>query len=157
MTWMTNSYAIIRAIAKIQDMTPAERWAGALIAVHLNTKANQIKIRQSVLAEESGLKERCIRKAVAKMVAAGLFSKARTQTGIVLIPASREPPETPGGSVKRSVNMHRHERAGPTGTYMPDPTKKMPWDYDLEHSTRAEEEFKRGEAQFALERAGGNG
>lgn len=37
---MTNSYAIIRAIAKIEGMTPAERWAGAMIAVHLDTKRN---------------------------------------------------------------------------------------------------------------------
>ena len=69
---MTNSYAIIRAIAKIEGMTPAERWAGAMIAVHLDTKRNQIRVRQSLIAEESGLKERCVRGAVAKMVAAGL-------------------------------------------------------------------------------------
>ena len=37
---MTNSYAIIRAIAKVEGMTPAERWAGAMIAVHRDMKLN---------------------------------------------------------------------------------------------------------------------
>lgn len=77
---MTNSYAIIRAIAKVEGMTPAERWAGALIAVHLDTQRNQIRVRQSLIAEESGLKERCVRGAVAKMVAANKKLKSSPVT-----------------------------------------------------------------------------
>lgn len=150
---MTNSYAIIRAIAKIEGMTPAERWAGAMIAVHLDTKRNQIRVRQSLIAEESGLKERCVRGAVAKMVAAGIFRKVRTQKGLVLVPTLVDQ----GTPVKESVNIHRHVRAAPTGMSVPVGRAKAPWEYDLELSSRAEEEHKRQEARFALEEAGGNG
>ena len=140
---MTNSYAIIRAIAKVEGMTSAERWAGALIAVHLDTRKNQIRVRQSLIAEEAGLKERCVRGAVAKMVAAGIFRKVRTQTGLVLVPTISAP-----GPVKESVNIHRHRYAAPTGTHMPVGKTKAPWEYDLELSSRAEEEYKRQEARF---------
>lgn len=113
---MTNSYAIIRAIAKIEGMTPAERWAGAMIAVHLDTKRNQIRVRQSLIAEESGLKERCVRGAVAKMVVAGIFRKVRTQKGLVLVPTLVDQ----GTPVKESViyppaRSCRSERRSPLG------------------------------------------
>ncbi len=150
---MTNSYAIIRAIAKVEGMTPAERWAGAMIAVHLDTKQNQIRVRQSLVAEESGLKKRSVRGAVAKMVAAGLFRKVRTQKGLVLIPTL----VAQGTPVKESVNTHRHAHAGRSGTYMPVGKTKAPWEYELELSSRAEEEYKRQETQFASERGGENG
>ena len=140
---MINSYAIIRAIANVDGMTPAERWAGSVIAVHLDMRRNQIRVRQELIAEESGLKERCVRGAVAKMGAAGIFRKIRTQTGIVLVPTLVD--QTP---VKESVNIHRHAHAAPTGMYMPVGKTKAPWEYDLELSSRAEEEYKRQEARF---------
>lgn len=141
---MINSYAIIRAIANLDGMTPAERWAGSVIAVHLDMRRNQIRVRQELIAEESGLKERCVRGAVAKMVAAGIFRKVRTQTGIVLVPTLVDQ----GTPVKKSVNIHRHTDAAPTGMYMPVGKTKAPWEYDLELSSRAEEEYKRQEARF---------
>lgn len=144
---MINSYAIIRAIANVDGMTPAERWAGSVIAVHLDMRRNQIRVRQKLIAEESGLKERCVRGAVAKMVAAGIFRKIRTQTGIVLVPTLGDQ-RTP---VKESVNIHRHAHAGRSGTYMPVGKTKAPWEYDLELSSRAEEEYKRQEARFTAE------
>lgn len=150
---MTNSYAIIRAIAKVEGMTPAERWAGAMIAVHLDTKRNQIRVRQILIAEESGLKERCVRGAVAKMVAAGIFRKIRTQKGLVLVPTLVDQGTPVKESViyppARSCRSDRHVHAGRKG--------EAPWEYDLELSSRAEEEYKRQEARFALEEAGGNG
>lgn len=126
---------------------------GAMIAVHLDTKRDQIRVRQSLIAEESGLKERCVRGAVAKMVAAGIFRKVRTQKGLVLVPTLGDQ----GTPVKESVNIHRHVRAAPTGMSVPVGKAKAPWEYDLELSSRAEEEYKRQEARFALEEAGGNG
>ena len=73
---MTNSYAIIRAIAKVEGMTPAERWAGAMIAVHLDTKRNQIRVRQILIAEESGFSKEMIKGAEMKAKNSFLYSLA---------------------------------------------------------------------------------
>lgn len=83
---MVNSYAIIREILKVEEMSIAEKLVGAVFSLHLNRDKGQISVRQSVIAKECGLTERCVRGAVAKMVDAGIFEKVRGQTCLVLIP-----------------------------------------------------------------------
>ena len=46
-----NSYEIIRAISAVETMTYAEKFAGAILALHLDRAKGFIKVRQSVIAE----------------------------------------------------------------------------------------------------------
>ena len=84
---MTNSYAIIRAIAKVDGMSYAEKFAGTMIALHLDRKKNQIAVKQEVIANECGLTLRSVRGAVAKMISAGIFTSRRTRDRLILFPA----------------------------------------------------------------------
>lgn len=155
---MTNSYALIRRIAAVPDMSYAEKFAAAIIALHLNREKNEIMVRQVVIAQECGLSERTIRNAVAKMAAAGIVAKLRRQSGLVLVPQLLRCED----SGKESVYIDdRHSPAGPTGTAVPvtcisankkrsrrTPPEPMPWEFDPAMTTRAEEEDKRARASL---------
>lgn len=130
-----NSYAIIREIAKIQSMSYAEKFAGAVLALHLDRKDNRIMIRQRAIAEECGLTERCVRGAIAKLVEAGLFTKNRIGNRTELIPRI---------TLEESVlKKNRNSRSCSIGTVVPVGRKKIaPWEYDITYSTPAEERCK---------------
>lgn len=153
---MTNSYALIRAIINAGSMTNAEKIAGVILSLYLDRRKNQIAVRQSVIARECGLTERCVRGAVAKMVEAGIFEKRKAGNCLVLVPLL--PPAAASG--KRSVYIigrKRNSRSGTIGTAVPFSEKnRLPWDYDLTHSTAAEEKAKREEKRF-LREVGENG
>lgn len=153
---MTNSYALIRAIINTESMTNAEKIAGVMLSVHLDRRKNQIAVRQSVIAKECGLTERCVRGAIAKMVEAGIFEKRKAGNCLVLVPLL--PPEA--ASVRTSVYIRgrkRNIRSGTVGIVVPVAEKnRLPWDYDLTHSTAAEEKAKREEKRF-LREVGENG
>lgn len=148
---MTNSYALIRAIINAESMTNAEKIAGVTISVHLDRRKNQIAVRQSVIAKECGLTERCVRGAIAKMVEAGIFEKRKAGNCLVLVPLL--PPAAASG--KRSVYIigrKRNSRSCTIGTAVPFSEKnRLPWDYDLTFSTAAEERAKREEKRFLHE------
>ena len=153
---MTNSYALIRAIVNTEGMTNAEKVAGVMLSLHLNRRKNQIAVRQSVIAKECGLTERCVCRAVAKMVRAGIFEKHKVKTCVVLVPLL-----TPdAASVKESVYIMKRNKTGVsciTRTQRVVSEKnRLPWDYDLTYSTAAEEKAKREENRF-LREVGENG
>lgn len=82
-----NSYAIIRAISAIESMTYAEKFAGAILALHLNRKDGEIKVRQQIIADECGLSIRVVKSAIKKMIEAGvLIGERRGNSAMVLRP-----------------------------------------------------------------------
>lgn len=132
-----NSYAIIREISKVEGMTYAEKFAGAILSLHLDRTKGFIKVRQKVIAEECGLTVRVVQSAVKKMVAAGIFDSTRTPRALIL-----RPKDSVKESVKKHMNMRSYQRR--TDVHITNRSKKkMPWDYDLTYSTLAEEEAKR--------------
>lgn len=118
---MTNSYAIIRAIAQIQGMSYAEKFAGAMLALHLDRKKNQIVVKQSALAKECGLTVRSIRGAIAKIVRAGVLTSVRKSHGLTLIPQLPLEEES-------VLKIERNSRSYQMGTAVPITGYKMPWD-----------------------------
>lgn len=124
---MTNSYAIIRAIAKIEGMSYAEKFAGAMLALHLDRKKNQITVKQATLAKECGLTTRCVQGAIAKIVKAGVLARVRKSRCLMLIP-QMSPEESVLYAIRTAVRMT---------------DKKKPWEYDPKLTTRTEEEYKR--------------
>ena len=145
---MTNSYAIIRAIAKVDGMSYAEKFAGTMVALHLDRKKNQIAVKQELIANECGLTLRSVRGAVAKLIAAGIFTSRRTRDRLILIPAQTFEDH----SVKESVYMDRNICSYLAGTTVPISNKKLlPLEYDLTFRTREEEENKRERERLSRE------
>ena len=147
-----NSYEIIRAIAAVEAMTYAEKFAGTILALHLDRAKGFIKVRQSVIAEECGLTVRVVQSAVKKMIAAGVFESTRTPRSLILKPLP---------SVKKSVKKHTNARAYHRRTSVQIMSEKAydPFNPDTALSSVAEERDKIEQARFLreLERTGSSG
>jgi len=147
-----NSYEIIRAISAVETMTYAEKFAGAILALHLDRAKGFIKVRQSVIAEECGLTVRVVQSSVKKMISGGIFEAKRTPRALILKPLP---------SVKKSVKKHMNARAYHRRTDMQVTNAEGydPFNPDTTLSSMAEERGKVEQARFLreLEKTGSNG
>ena len=141
------------------DLNITETFIGMVLALHLNRKTGTIRIKQSLLAQECKCTDRMVRKAIKRLVGAGIFNSRRTGRSAILTPAQ----PTPGiysGIVDRNAGSALIGTGVPitgnkTGRVEVTPVShqtchpchigdgKMPWEHDLTHSTRVEEEHKR--------------
>ena len=123
-------------------MTYAEKFAGAILALHLDRAKGFIKVRQSVIAEECGLTVRVVQSAVKKMISGGVFEVKRTPRALILKPLP---------SVKKSVKKHMNARAYHRRTDMQITNAEGydPFNPDTTLSSAAEELHKREEARAA--------
>lgn len=122
-----------------EDLLPAEKLIGMALAFHLDRKTETIRISQAKLAGETGFSVRSVKRAIHGLVEAGIFESKRTRGAAILIPCVH---------VDKYSGMDGPPMAPLRGHRRPIKSKKMPWDYDLLLSTKAEEEAKRQEEQL---------
>lgn len=85
---------------------------------------------------------RTVRRAIAALVSSGVFVSVATGRSSVLV----------AGSGKSTGRVDRPPVSYQTGHGCPQlKRKRAPWEYDLAHSTRPEEEEKRGHESFLRE------
>lgn len=157
-----NSYVIIRAISAVESMTYAEKFAGAILALHLNRADGEIKVRQQLIANECGLSIRVVKSAIKKMIAAGVLeAQRRGRAAMVLRPKDSvnksvskktDLENSKGDKGKQRKNGRSKVRGyAPircTDTHLekgqcdPSGTKKSPFDRDTTYSTPGEELYK---------------
>ncbi len=130
----TDTFALQRLILAAA-LTPTERLVGLVLALSLDARSGRARISQAKLAELCGVTVRTVRRAVAILVASGLFVSQRTGRSSVLRAAS--PPEggKRGGIVERTPVSALIGHQCPIGPH--------PWGLDTTYSTLAEERCKR--------------
>ena len=130
-----NSYAVIRAILSLETLTHAEKVVGTVIALHLDRKNGSVRLKQETIAKEAGVSTRVVQSATTKLVQGGVFESKRTGRSTILRPMA---------SVRISVRVDTKQASDQTRSRARKRGNgKMPWDYDLTHSTKCEEEHKR--------------
>ena len=134
------------------DLPPAEKLVGMALAFHLNKKEKMIRVRQETIAAETGYSVSTVKRALHSLIAAGVFESKRTGRATILLPKASQASGKNSGIVEvpRVTHLIAHPR--PIRE-----RKTMPWDYETDHSSLAEEKAKRVEIQFALERVGKSG
>ena len=130
-----DTYSVQRAILQT-ELQPTDKLVGMVLALHMDRKTGKIRVRQKTIAEECGVSDRTVRKAIANLVDAAVFTSQRTGRAAILIPLWKE-----------SGRVERKPASDQTGTQVP------LWVLDTTLSTRLEEEEKRGHARFLREKA----
>lgn len=121
------------------DLTPTEKLVGLCVAFHVNRRTQTTRLRQSTIAEECGLSVRSVQRSFKSLRDAGLLNMQTTgRSPIIHVCTGNntgnvEPPQEAG--------QIRHQR------------RRMPWEYDTELSTIAEEQDKRERERLAREMA----
>lgn len=107
------------------DLMPTEKLVGLCVAFHVNKRTQTTRLRQSTIAEECGLSVRSVQRAFKALRDAGLLEMKTTgRSPIIQISTGNVEPPPVAAQI-------RHEK------------RKMPWEYDTEFSTAAEEQDKR--------------
>lgn len=109
-----DTYSVQRAILQT-ELQPTDKLVGMVLALHM---------------------DRTVRKAIANLVDAAVFTSQRTGRAAILIPLWKE-----------SGRVERKPASDQTGIQVP------LWVLDTTLSTRPEEEEKRGHARFLREKA----
>ena len=130
-----DTYSVQRAILQT-ELTPTDKLVGMALALHMDRKTGKIRVRQKTIAEECGVSDRTVRKAIANLVDDAVFTSQRTGRAALLTPLWKE-----------SGRVERKPTSDQTGKQLP------PWVLDTTLSTRPEEEEKRGHARFLMEKA----
>ena len=130
-----NSYELQNLIADFPGLSGTEKLVGLMMALHLNKKTQQIKIKQETLARKCSLGERAVRAAIKTLVEKGLFERKRTfRTDEFVL-----------GSALGKIcgNMERHHVPVASGTICRlQSLKTTPGAAELLHSSKAEEKAK---------------
>lgn len=119
------------------DLMPSEKLVGLCVAFHLNAKTKTTRLRQATIAEECGLSVRSVKRAFKALRDSGLLEMQATgRSPIIRIGTGNNTGNVEGPQV---VLQRGHEK------------RKMPWEYDTEFSTAAEEQDKRERERLARE------
>ena len=137
--WM-DTYSLQRLVLKM-DLLPTEKLVGMALALHMDRKTGKIRVRQDSIAQECGVSPRTVRRAVASLVAEGIFFSQQTGRSAILVPLGEE-----CGIVDRPPVTYQIGHLCPIRR-----RKKAPFDLDTSLSTRVEEQSKRDEKRFQRE------
>ena len=119
------------------DLTPTEKLVGLCVAFHINRRTQATRLRQATVAEECGLSVRSVKRAFKALRDAGLLDMQATgRSPIIHILPVNNTGNVEGPLVAPQMGQKRHV---------------MPWEYDTEYSTAAEEQDKRERAQIERE------
>lgn len=136
-----DTYALQRQLLQA-ELPPTEKLVGMVLAIHMDKRTGKIRVRQETVAQECGVSARTVRRAIAALVSSGVFVSVATGRSSVLV----------AGSGKSTGRVDRPPVSYQTGHGCPHlKRKRAPWEYDLAHSTRPEEEEKRGHESFLRE------
>ena len=121
------------------DLTPTEKLVGLCVAFHINRRTQATRLRQATVAEECGLSVRSVKRAFKAMRDAGILDMQATgRSPIIHVSSGNNTGNVEGPLVAPQMGQMKH---------------KMPWEYDTEFSTVAEEQDKRERAQIEREKA----
>ena len=119
------------------DLMPTEKLVGLCVAFHINRKTQATRLRQATIAEECGLSVRSVKRAFRALRDAGLLEMQTTgRSPIIHVCTGNNTGNVEG---PREAPQRGHEK------------RKMPWEYDTEFSTVAEEQDKRERERLARE------
>lgn len=121
------------------DLTPTEKLVGLCVAFHINRRTQATRLRQSTIAEECGLSVRSVQRAF----------KALRDAGLLDMQATGRSPIIHVCTGNNTGNVEGPQEAPQRGQMK----RKMPWEYDTEFSTVAEEQDKRERERLAREMA----
>ena len=122
------------------DLLPTEKLVGLCLAFHLNAKTKTTRLRQDTIAEECGLSIRSVKRAFKALREAGLLQTQTTgRSKIIRLCTGNNTGNVEGPLVSPQRGQTEH---------------KMPWEYDTEWSTVAEEQDKRERERLAREEHG---
>ena len=119
------------------DLMPTEKLVGLCVAFHINRKTQTTRLRQATIAEECGLSVRSVKRAF----------KALRDSGLLEMKATGRSPIIYVCTGNNTGNVEGPQKAPQRGHQK----RKMPWEYDTELSTVAEEQDKRERERLARE------
>lgn len=119
------------------DLMPTEKLVGLCVAFHVNRKTQMTRLRQATVAEECGLSVRSVKRAF----------RALRDSGVLEMQATGRSPIIRIGTGNNTGNVEGPQVAPQRGHEK----RKMPWEYDTEFSTAAEEQDKRERERLAKE------
>lgn len=119
------------------DLMPTEKLVGLCVAFHINRKTQTTRLRQATIAEECGLSVRSVKRAF----------KALRDAGLLDMQATGRSPIIHVCTGNNTGNVEGPQEAPQQGQEK----RKMPWEYDTEFSTVAEEQDKRERERLARE------
>ena len=121
------------------DLSPTEKLVGLCVAFHINQRTQTTRLRQATVAEECGLSVRSVKRAFKGLRDAGLLDMQATgRSPIIHVSTGNNTGNVEGPLVAHQMGQMK---------------RKMPWEYDTEYSTAAEEQDKRERAQIEREKA----
>ena len=124
------------------DLMPTEKLVGLCVAFHINKRTQSTRLRQATIAEECGLSVRSVKRAF----------KALRDFGLLEMQATGRSPIIRIGTGNNTGNVEGPQEAPQRGHEK----RKMPWEYDTEFSTAAEEQDKRERERLAREKINRN-
>ena len=122
------------------DLMPTEKLVGLCVAFHVNRRTQTTRLRQSTIAEECGLSVSSVKRAFRALWEAGLLEMKATGRSPIIYVCTGNNTGNVEGSPQRPLPDHEK--------------RKMPWEYDTELSTAAEEQDKRERERLAREEHG---
>ena len=135
---MTSVRDLQSAILQV-DLMPTEKLVGLCVAFHINHRTQKTRIRQNTIAEECGLSVRSVKRAFKALREAGLLEMQATGRSSIIHVTGNNTGNVEGPRVAPQRGQMEH---------------KMPWEYDTEWSTVAEEQDKRERERLAREEHG---
>lgn len=119
------------------DLMPSEKLVGLCVAFHVNHRTQKTRLRQNTIAEDCGLSVRSVKRAFKALREAGLLEMQATgRSPIIHVCTGNNT-----GNVEGPRVAHQRGQI----------ERKMPWEYDTELSTVAEEQDKRERERLARE------
>ena len=118
------------------DLMPTEKLVGLCVAFHINKRTQSTRLRQDTIAEECGLSVRSVKRAFKALRDSGLLEMQATGRSPIIHFTGNNTGNVEGPQV---APQRGHEK------------RKMPWEYDTEFSTAAEEQDKRERERLARE------
>lgn len=136
----------LQRLILLAKLEPLEKLVGMVLALHLNKRAQAIRVRQKTLAAECGCSVSSVKRAIKGLVERGVFTSKRTGRAAVLVPKEPQAGGINSGIVESSPVTHLI--AHPWSISKPE---RMPWEYDTTYSSLVEEKDKRDQRRFEAE------
>lgn len=119
------------------DLMPTEKLVGLCVAFHINKRTQTTRLRQATIAEECGLSVSSVKRAFRALRDAGLLEMKATGRSPIIHVGTGNNTGNVEGAPQRPLPDHEK--------------RKMPWEYDTELSTAAEEQDKRERERLVRE------
>lgn len=137
-----TTYQLQRKILEA-GLSMSEAYIGFVLALHLNKKTGEIKVKQETIANKCGCSARTVMRAVKAISEAGIWRVQKRRGAAAIIPACDNTGKNTGTDVTPLSPKTRHQCH-----LLRTPTRMNP---DTKYSTRVEEIAKFDEVQYQKE------